>query len=255
MAASTTRRTLGSILVVAALLLTAACTSDDDGSDDQETESSSPPGPDAVRQVGTITALSGGAYDGSESIEDLARQGTLGLGTYDALDGEMVVLHGDVWRIPVDGVPVRAEPDDTTPFAQVIPFEPELEATIDEPTTCEDLPAAIDEQIATDAPMVAVEVSATFSALEVRSEPAQVAPYRPLEDVIAADQVSWDLTDVEATMVGFRTAESLESVSPPGYHFHALTDDEAAGGHVLSCTIETATVRADPAAEVVLDLS
>jgi acetolactate decarboxylase len=254
MAVPRTWRTLGSILVVTALLLTVACGSDD-GSDGDETESTSPPGPDAVRQVGTITALSAGSYDGTESIEDLARQGNLGLGTFDDLDGEMVVIHGDVWRIPVDGVPALAEPDDTTPFAQVIPFEPELEATIDEPTTCEDLPAAIDAQIATDAPMVALEVEATFSALEVRSEPAQVAPYRPLEDVIEAEQVSWDLTDVDATMVGFRTAESLESVSPPGYHFHALTDDETAGGHVLSCTIETATVRADPAAELVLDLS
>jgi acetolactate decarboxylase len=254
MAARTCSRWLG---LAAALLLAmslAACT-DDDGASEDETETTSPPGSDAVRQVGTITALSAGAYTGTESVEDLERQGDLGLGTFDALDGEMVVLRGEVWRIPADGVPVRAEASETTPFAQVIPFDPELEATIEEPTTCEDLPALIDEQIATDAPMVALRVDATFTTIEVRSEPAQVEPYRPLEDVIAADQVSWILEDVEGVMVGFRTAESLESVSPPGYHFHALLDDNTAGGHVLSCTVESAEVRADPAAEIVLDLS
>lgn len=235
-------------------LVLVACTTDDDGAED-ETPSTSPPGADAVRQVGTITALAAGAYGGTESIEDLERQGDLGLGTFDALDGEMVVLDGEVWRVPVDGVPVRAEPTETTPFAQVIPFDPELEATIDEPTTCEDLPALIDEQIATDAPMVALRVEATFATIEVRSEPAQTEPYRPLDEVIEADQVSWVLEDVEGTMVGFRTAASLESVSPPGYHFHALLDDETAGGHVLSCTVAEGEVRADPAAEVVLDLS
>jgi acetolactate decarboxylase len=231
-----------------------ACTPDDSGSDD-ETDRTSPPGEDAVRQVGTIAALSAGAYAGTETVEDLERQGDLGLGTFDALDGEMIVLRGEVWRVPVDGVPVRADDSDTTPFAQVIPFEPELEATIEEPTTCEDLPALIDEQIATDAPMVALRVDATFTTIEVRSEPAQREPYRPLEEVIAADQVSWVLEDVEGIMVGFRTAASLESVSPPGYHFHALLEDNTAGGHVLSCTVESGEVRADPAAEVVLDLS
>jgi acetolactate decarboxylase len=243
-------------LAVAVLLVVplASCTDGDDTAED-ETETTSPPGADAVRQVGTITSLSAGAFTGTETVEDLERQGDLGLGTFDALDGEMIVLRGEVWRVPADGVPVKAEDSDTTPFAQVIPFEPELEATIDEPTTCEDLPAVIDEQIATDAPMVALRVDATFSAITVRSEPAQTEPYRPLDAVIETDQVSWDLEDVEGIMVGFRTAEGLESISPPGYHFHALLEDETAGGHVLSCTVESAEVRADPAAEIVLDLS
>jgi hypothetical protein len=45
-----------------------------------------------VFQVSTINALLEGVYDGDTTVEDLLRHGDFGVGTFDALDGEMVVL-------------------------------------------------------------------------------------------------------------------------------------------------------------------
>ena len=44
---------------------------------------------------------------------------------------------------------------------------------------------------------------------------------------------------------GEQPAAELESVSPPGYHFHSLTDDEQGGGHVLDCQLTRGTVEID----------
>lgn len=61
-------------------------------------------------QYSTIDALLAGVYDGQLSNGDLKKQGNLGLGTFNALDGEMVVLDGQVYQVTVDGK-VTVAPD------------------------------------------------------------------------------------------------------------------------------------------------
>ena len=63
-----------------------------------------------LTQLSTIDALLGGIYDGSMSLRQLKLYGDTGLGTFDALDGEMVLVDGTVYRVSADGsvqVPVR----------------------------------------------------------------------------------------------------------------------------------------------------
>ena len=83
----------------------------------------------ALTQVGVIDALLAGGYQGSMSLGQLKRFGDFGLGTFDALDGEMVLLDGVIYQIPADGN-VRRPPDSlTTPFAQVLRFAQDMRNT------------------------------------------------------------------------------------------------------------------------------
>jgi acetolactate decarboxylase len=249
------RRTpIVTVLVLALLgLLASACSSTDDdaastttvGGTDSTTTTTGPREDERVWQVGTITALSAGGYDGVAPVGDLVAHGDLGLGTFDALDGEMVIVDGTVWQVPVDGVPVEADADLTTPFAQVTAFEADRTLEIADPVSCDELKATVDGQIDPAVELAALRVHGTFALLQTRSVPAQQAPFPPLDAVVPARQVTFDLTEVDATMVGFRTADELESVSPPGYHFHSLTDDEQGGGHVLDCQLTRGTVEID----------
>lgn len=50
-----------------------------------------------VTQVSTIDALLTGAYDGSMTCGELVKHGNLGIGTFDRLDGEMVLADGVVY--------------------------------------------------------------------------------------------------------------------------------------------------------------
>jgi len=65
--------------------------------------------------------------------------------------------------------------------------------------------------------------------------PRQSQPYPPLA-VAVAEQTVFDLSNVEGTLVGFRTPKYLANVNAAGYHFHYVSDDRRTGGHVLDVT-------------------
>jgi len=80
--------------------------------------SSAPVYRDVVFQASTLDALMTCAYDGQMTCGALRRHGDLGLGTLDALDGEMAVLDGMIYRVRSDG---RAEPAPSGPRAAPLP--------------------------------------------------------------------------------------------------------------------------------------
>ena len=45
-------------------------------------------------QVSTIDALLQGVYDGNTSLQTLGKYGDFGIGTFNGLDGEMILLEG-----------------------------------------------------------------------------------------------------------------------------------------------------------------
>ena len=77
---------------------------------------------DEVWQYSTIAALLAGTYQGGLTVGDIKAHGDLGLGTFNGLDGEMVVLDGKVWQVRTDGRPIEAGDGVGVPFAAVIRF-------------------------------------------------------------------------------------------------------------------------------------
>src|SRR5580698_4362033 len=78
-----------------------------------------------VYQTSTMGALLDGVYDGDVTIRELLRHGNFGLGTFNGLDGEMLVLDGVCYQLRGDGSARVADPDQRTPFAVVTWFDPD----------------------------------------------------------------------------------------------------------------------------------
>ena len=55
----------------------------------------------------------------------------------------------------------------------------------------------------------------------------------------------FELTNVKGVIVAFRHPAYLAGVNMPGYHCHFITADRRAGGHLLDCRVEGATVAVD----------
>ena len=53
-----------------------------------------------IYQTSTMGALLNGVYEGDVTIRELLRHGDFGLGTFNGLDGEMLVLDGVCYRTP-----------------------------------------------------------------------------------------------------------------------------------------------------------
>lgn len=197
-----------------------------------------------LHQTGTIEALIVGDYAGQRSCAGLLRQGDFGLGTFDDLDGEMVVLDGVVYQVTADGVVHRARPGQTAPFAQIVRFAGSVDLGRVDGLDLSGLTAALAARLPDPSKMCAVRVDGLFPALTVRSVPAQRQPWPPLAEAIK-HQSTFSLADVTGTLVGFYTPPGLPSLSPSGWHFHFLSRDRSRGGHVLALTAGPAKARGD----------
>jgi acetolactate decarboxylase len=187
-------------------------------------------------QVGTISGLVAGGYDGDVTVGELLRHGGFGLGTFNGVAGEMIVLDGEVYRGTVDGRAHLVTRAERTPFAVVTRFRPQGSTAVLSGQSLQQLQAALDALPYSPSRILGARVDARFQAIRVRSEPKQTPPYRPLPEVIKEQQVVNDFTDVDGTLIGFRFPATASSVNVAGWHFHFLTADRARGGHVFAFT-------------------
>lgn len=197
-----------------------------------------------LHQTGTIEALSAGDYAGQTPMPTLAAQGDFGLGTFDALNGEMVVLDGVVYQVTVDGVVHTAKPGQAAPFAQVVRFAGTIDLGRVDGLDLPGLTASLAARLPDPSKMCAVRVDGRFGKLTVRSVPAQTKPWPPLAEAVA-HQATYPLADEQGTLVGFYTPPGLPALSPPGWHFHYLSADRRRGGHVLSIKVDAAKARGE----------
>jgi len=200
---------------------------------------------DVLFQTSTISALMDGAYDGDLTCGRLRRHGDFGLGTFDGLDGEMVVLDGRVWRVRADGAVRRAADGVKTPFAAVTFFDADRTASAEEPMSLQELTALIDGLLPTPNVPYAVRVRGSFQYVKTRSVPRQSRPYRRLAEVVK-QQPTFEFLAARGTLVGFRLpAYAGAGLNVPGWHLHFLTADRAGGGHVLALVTGEVTIAID----------
>ena len=187
-----------------------------------------------VVQIGTYDSLIAPNYDGLALINSVWHGQTLGLGTFDHLDGELVLVGGQMYRVSTDGTPKKIDGSQSTPFFEAINFKPDASGPVAPGTTCATLVNTVNTLANTNSGVFAVRVRGTFADLVTRSVPAQSKPYLPLGDVVAK-QTLFPLGARKAVLVGFRTGADFAGVGATGLHLHGVTADRKAGGHVISC--------------------
>ena len=206
-----------------------------------------------VYQSSTINALLEGIYDGTMTYGQLRQHGDFGIGTFNALDGEMIGFDGHFWQITGDGH-AHAVPDEyQTPFATVLFFKPRIQQTLDGPLDYPGLCTLLDGAVESANLFSAIRVDGSFRHMRTRSVPRQSKPYTPLTDV-TQDQPVFDLTAVSGTLVGFRFPEFVEGMNVPGYHLHFLSDNRQTGGHVLALELEHGRLAIDDTSNFHIEL-
>ncbi len=199
---------------------------------------------DQLVQVSTIDALLSGIFDGEVSAEKLLSQGNFGLGTFNTLNGEMVVLDGICYQIKSDGKVSVPSQSIKTPFAAVTSFEPDIKTTFPGPLTLDQMQAKIDSLLPTKNMIYAIKINAKFNNATARSVPSQKPPYRKLTEITKTQPV-FSFANRKGTLVGFRCPAYVKVLNVPGYHLHLLTENKKEGGHLLSMNADSLTVEID----------
>ena len=187
-----------------------------------------------VTQVGTLTYLTSPNYTGLAPISTAASRATLGVGTFNHLSGELIMIDGVLYRVSINGRPSVVPATRTSPYIQAIKFRPQMSLRVPAGTACADLLPIIDDAVGTTSGVVALRVEGSFRRLQTRSVEGQHEPYPAFADVVARQTV-FTLDGRSATLVGFRSGPDVTGLSATGVHLHGVTSDLQAGGHVLSC--------------------
>jgi acetolactate decarboxylase len=181
------------------------------------------------------------------------RHGDFGLGTFNRLDGEMVVLDGECYHLRADGSAIVADRADRAPFAAVTHFTPGTTLTVDAPTSRANVLALIDDTVDSPNLIYAIRATGTFSTVRTRTVKAQTPPYPRLTE--ASDgQAEKAFEHLDGVLVGFRTPEFEQGISVAGYHLHFLDADRTSGGHVLDFTLDSGHIAISTASELHLRL-
>ncbi|MEM7574719.1 MAG: acetolactate decarboxylase [Bacteroidota bacterium] len=170
-------------------------------------------------------AFMSGYYEGTFPLSVVIENGNFGLGTFNNLDGEMVVLNGIIYRAKPDGAAeVIQDLSEYTPSAMVTYFKSEHEISFENLST-DDLKLWIAENLDTEKKMYALKVYGTFSELTARSqEKVTERPFPPINEIMN-DMIYHDLKDIQGTLVGFQLPPYLENINYPGLHFHFVSNE------------------------------
>jgi acetolactate decarboxylase len=194
-------------------------------------------------QVSTSGALVQGIYERAVSSSFLLNYGDFGLGTFENLDGEMVVLDGAIYQARSDGKVLNITDDVGTPFAVVTQFIADQDQTIESVSSFEEITKICDQYRDSDNLFYAFRIDGRFAHIHTRAMKATLDGL-PLARA-AAIQPEFDFKDVDGTLVGIWTPQFSSALNVAGYHFHFLSEDRTKGGHLLECSGENLRVRVD----------
>ncbi|KTC65412.1 Alpha-acetolactate decarboxylase precursor (plasmid) [Legionella adelaidensis] len=198
-------------------------------------------------QVGTVIGFLQGVFDSTFSMEELTKKGNFGLGTVNAVDGELVILDGVCYRINAEGKAEILPAQMCTPFALVTPFVSNKTFTLKNINSFEKLENVLEkDHMATPNIFYAIRIDGNFTSIQFRSEKCQTKTYRPLAETLPTLQTFFNLKNSKGTLVGFYCPKYSQGLCIPQFHFHYLDDKKETGGHVFELEMEEGEVSIIP---------
>jgi acetolactate decarboxylase len=198
----------------------------------------SDPGNNRIYLTAPVNALVEGIFEENVPVSEVQKHGDFGLGTFNDLDGEMVLLEGQIYRAAADGSVRPVSPQTLTPFACVTYFQPTSSEISKHQLGYPDFLAWLTALMPSPNIFYAFRVEGLFDQVKTRSVSRQ-ENHRPLVEATRDQQVFY-FNNVAGTVVGFFTPVFMASLNVPGLHLHFLSQDRQEGGHVLECHVRQA---------------
>lgn len=187
-----------------------------------------------------VNALVEGIYEENVAFSEVKQHGDFGLGTFNDLDGEMVMLDGVAYQINSEGHVKIISDESLTPFACVTFYRAGIYDEIKGELNNDAFINALYGLLPSTNLFYAIKVEGHFSHIRARSVPKQES-YKPIVEV-TRDQSTFVFHDIEGTVAGFFTPSFMASLSVPGLHLHFLSSDFKSGGHLLDCSSMNARI-------------
>ena len=198
-------------------------------------------------QVSLLQGLALGDYCGSVTVAELKQHGDTGIGTFNRLNGELIMLDGVIYRAAGDGSVEVVSDEETIPFSVVTFLDADASKSIRDIPDFDTLGNELDKMVRERGinRFYMIRIDGIFREMNVRSVYAQEPPYKRLAEVLERDQTFFDYEDIEGTMVGLYCPPYMGALNAVGWHLHFISKDKTKGGHVLGVHIGNAILTWD----------
>lgn len=208
-------------------------------------------------QVSTLQALALGYSRAVITVDKLLQEGDTGLGTFEDVNGEMIVMDGNCYRADQNGNVSVVAPETGVPFAAVAKLYGEqqfqLENMPDITAIRTELTRKIEEVFGLNS-MHIVRIDGEFEKVDARSE----APYRShhitLKEVLSQTQEAFIFENIRGSLVGVYFPDYMDGINMPGWHLHFLSEDRSKGGHVFDVSLREGEAKVDKITNIYINL-
>ncbi len=208
-------------------------------------------------QISTLQALALGYSRAVITAGELLQKGDTGLGTFEDVNGEMIVMEGTCYRADQNGRIAPVPPETGVPFAAVARLSGEQRFPLEELPDIEalrrELTRNIEERFGLNS-MHVVRIDGEFDKVDARSE----APYRShhvsLKEILGETQNAFLFENIRGSLVGVYFPDYMDGINMPGWHLHFLSEDRAKGGHVFDVLLRSARAMVDKISGIEIDL-
>ena len=197
---------------------------------------------DVLYQVSLLQGLTNGDYYGSVPVTELKQHGDTGIGTFNKLNGELIMLDGGVYRAAGDGNVELVSDRVTVPFSVVTFMDADERKDLKEISDFDALCSELDRMVEKRGKnrFYMIRIDGMFREVNVRSVYAQEGPYKRLAEVMETDQTFYDYENTEGTIVGLYCPPYMAALNAVGWHLHFISKDKTKGGHVLGINFDDA---------------
>lgn len=208
---------------------------------------------DKIFQVSTLQALSLGYTRAVTSVREFLRHGNTGLGTFEGVDGEMIVIDGQCYQANEHGAVIRAASETGIPFAVIADCGQGRKIEIGPCSSIdalkEGLDCAIDEAFELNS-MHVVRINGLFEKIYARSESGMLTNHVELKDILKNRQLDFTFEHTEGSIIALHFPNYMDGINAAGWHLHYIDHERTRGGHVFNLSFEKAEVIINPISQI-----
>ena len=202
---------------------------------------------ESIAQVALLQSLSQGYFGGTVTAGELRTLGDTGIGTFEGLNGEMIVLDGKVYQALGDGRVIVAPDKTIIPYATVTFFDQDIAIKLKDIKDKAEFEKILNEAVHKHGAnsFYMVKLHAQFDSVLFRSEYGSKEPYPTLVEALKGKQTEFTEKKINGTLVGLYCPSYMGELNSVGWHFHFLSDDKQKGGHILELSLKEGKIYLD----------
>ena len=191
--------------------------------------------PDTYYHYSIWWAFVNKVFDADLSVAELKTKGDTGLGSFNLLDGEMVMIDGIAYRVREDGTISEGADTDKIVYANAGFFEEDMqtELTSEGVMDIEQLKSGLTAALPSTNFFYVFKIKGTFDYMKCGGLTRQEPPFEEGLDVLIPNRPVFEGNNVSGTIVGFYCPDFIGNINVKGFHFHFISDDKKLGGHVM----------------------